>query len=149
MWYPQGIRLCAICIIFCQCSDTLQEAEAEGEIIVYLVEDISMFHTTQAVTWAITGRFCQLDNKILEQRRLESLKNLQLFQKRVQLKLQPSVVWLPKNLILYWEIREDSLMASQESARLHPSQTSRLLFVIRALEELHCLGCFCGTPVSD
>lgn len=56
MWNPQGIRLCGICIIFCQCSDTLQEAEAEGERIVYLAEEISTPHTTQVVTWAITGR---------------------------------------------------------------------------------------------
>ena len=37
-------------------SDTLQEVEAEGERIVYLVEGISMSRTTQAVTWSITGR---------------------------------------------------------------------------------------------
>lgn len=34
----------------------LQEAEAEGERIVYLVEETSMPHTTHAVTWALAGR---------------------------------------------------------------------------------------------
>lgn len=56
MWNSHGIRLCAICIIFCQCSDTLQEAEAEGERIVYLAEEISTPHNTHEVTWALTGR---------------------------------------------------------------------------------------------
>lgn len=131
---PQRIRRFAICIIICQCSGTLWEAESEGKRIVYVVEEIPRSHTTQAVTWSITGRLLSDIQWELPSKKIRRFEKLQLFQKEVLLKLQPSVVWMLKNLILYWEIRGDSLMASQEQQDwVHHSQ--RLLFVMRALEE--------------